>query len=209
MNGWVVVLAAGSSRRLGRAKARLPWGPRDEPLLSRIVREACAVPGIAGIVAVVPPHDPTLGDLARAVDEARVQVVVNEAAESGMASSIDVGVRRARTGGADFVVLVAVDQPLVGAREIEALVQALRSGAPAAAAVYAGIVGIPAAFTRASFDALSALEGDRGARGLLRDDPVPGLVQIAMESAAVDVDTEAAYQAARSHVPDGEEPTAG
>ncbi len=193
-----MLLAAGSSRRFGRSKARLPWGPADEPLVVRAVREACAAPSISGVVVVVPPHDEALGDLAQAVDTARVHVVVNAAALSGMASSIGAGVQSAGERGASFVVLVAVDQPLVGASEVEALIRAIEAGAPAAAAAYAGVIGIPAAFARASFGALRLLEGDHGARRLLREERIPGLVTIAMPTAAVDVDTEAAYAAARS-----------
>lgn len=193
-----MLLAAGSSRRLGRSKARLPWGPDDASLTVRAVREGLAASRVEGVVVVVPPHDEALGDLARDVDEARVRVVVNEAAAAGMGSSIAAGVRLVEAEPADFVVLLAVDQPLIGAAQIAALAGAIAAGAPAAAAAYEGVTGVPAAFARAWFGALCQLQGDRGARRLLRDDPIDGLATIAMPEAAIDVDTEAGYAAARA-----------
>jgi len=64
---------------------------------------------------------------------------------------------------------------------------------------YDGSIGVPAIFPRAHFDRLYALEGDRGAKSLLRGD----VVAIDWPDGAVDVDTEAdvsrapAFQRAR------------
>jgi molybdenum cofactor cytidylyltransferase len=62
------------------------------------------------------------------------------------------------------------------------------AAADAAAATYDGVTGIPACFDARMLDELEELEGDRGARSLLRGDdfrvsPVP------MDHAGVDIDT--------------------
>lgn len=148
---------------------------------------------------MIPGAEPSLGELVRAFDERRVCVAANEAAKTGMASSIRVGVKLAQERGASFVVLLAVDQPLIEADDLGALAQAVVEGAPAAAAVYAGVVGIPAAFSFLFFDELCLLEGDQGARRLLRDAPIAGLRLITLPHAEVDLDTEAAYREARAN----------
>lgn len=198
MRAWVIILAAGSSRRFGRSKARLPWGPADETLLARAVRISLLGDHVEGVVVVVPGEDRELGALVGDGREDRVEIAVNEDAQDGMASSIRVGVAHASARGAELVVLLAVDQPSIEAADIGALTAAIVGGAPAAAAEYAGILGIPAAFARSSFDALRALSGDRGARRLLREEPKDGLVRLPMPHAELDLDTADAYVAARS-----------
>lgn len=163
-----VVLAAGSSSRLGRAKQEIVF--RGETLLERAVRIASEAAGEVIVVVREARHLPG------------VRVVVNEEAREGIASSIRAGVTAAPPDARLLVVLV--DQPLVTAEHLRALVAA---GAPIAASGYAGIAGVPAAFSPQFRDELLALRGDRGARAVIeahRD----RVVVVPFDDAAVDVD---------------------
>jgi molybdenum cofactor cytidylyltransferase len=165
-----IVLAAGSSTRLGRPKQLLEID--GETLLARATRVAReALHGLAGNVVVIVP--PSLG----------VEGLVNHHADEGIASSIRLGVRACEGD----VLLVLCDQPRITAAHLRALVDAHAS---IAATAYDGILGVPAYFAAAFRDELLALRGDAGARRVIeahRD----LVVAVPFAEAAFDVDTEA------------------
>jgi molybdenum cofactor cytidylyltransferase len=190
-----VVLAAGASRRLGRAKQSVEIG--GETLLERAVRVAGEA-GLEPIIVVVRDEGvaSVLGGCEVVVRDEGVasvlggyEVVVNALAEEGMASSIRVGVSRAEEVGVVGVVVMACDQVALRAEHLRALCgevdRVTGSG-------YAEKVGIPAYFPEGKFGELMELRGDVGARALLH-----GAVAIVDEGLALDVDTEADVVRAR------------
>jgi molybdenum cofactor cytidylyltransferase len=148
-----VVLAAGSSSRLGSPKQLVRLG--DENLLERAVRVAreagCEPVVVLGASAEVIRSQSVLGD---------AQVVVNEGWASGMGGSIGVGVGALQ--GVDGCVVMTCDMPAVTAEHLRLLMKG-----EVTASSYAGRKGIPAFFPTAMFEALMALRGDVGARRLL------------------------------------------
>jgi len=171
-----VVLAAGASRRLGRPKQTLVLG--GETLAERAVRVAFEAE-LSPVIVVLRGED----EMSARLLERGCVVVMNEQAEEGMAASIRCGVERARETGVDGVVVMACDQVRLRAEHLRALVG---DGGRVAGSEYAGKVGIPSYFPAASFGELLALQGDVGARGLLR-----GCAAVVDEGLALDVDTEA------------------
>lgn len=165
-----VVLAAGSSSRLGHSKQEVVY--LGETLLARAVRFASHVADEVIVVSNVP----LLLD---------VRVVVNGQASEGIASSIRAGVTAARD--ASRILVTLCDQPLVTDAHLRAL---LTASAPIVATGYDGIAGVPAVFTAPYFEELLALRGDRGARAIIeahRD----VVTVIPFQAASVDIDTEA------------------
>ncbi len=155
-----IVLAAGSSARLGRPKQSIVVD--GETLLQRAERVARSV---AGEVIVVTEH-------------------LNPDAAEGIASSIRTGVRLA---GDDARILITLcDQPLVTAEHLRAL---LDIDAPIVATGYAGTAGAPAVFAPSLIPELLALRGDRGARAVIEAHRDIAKV-IPFEDAAVDIDRE-------------------
>jgi CTP:molybdopterin cytidylyltransferase MocA len=157
-----VVLAAGAGRRLGRPKALVELG--GELLVERAVRVLRA--------ADVDPVVVVLGAAAAEVTmRARLDavVVVNDAWETGMASSFIAGLRAADDADARAAVVVLVDQPYVGADVVRRLVDSWRSGATAVVASYGGQPRNPVLLDRTVWaDAIAAAHDDVGARGWLR-----------------------------------------
>ena len=174
-----VVLAAGASRRLGRAKQSLEIG--GETLLERAVRVAVEA-RLEPVIVVV--RDEEAGKSLRGCD-----VVVNELADEGMAASIRVGVSRAEELGVVGVVVMACDQVALRVEHLRALCgevdRVTGSG-------YAGKVGIPAYFPAGKFSELMELRGDVGARELLL-----GAAVVVDEALGLDVDTEADVERAQ------------
>jgi molybdenum cofactor cytidylyltransferase len=174
-----VVLAAGASTRLGEPKQLVMIA--GETLLERAVRAAREA-GCSPVVVVLGASEEEI--VARCdLDDAFV--LVNEFWNEGMASSIRVGVGAVQD--ADGVVLMTCDQPAVTAGHLRAL---MATGQVTASA-YAGRRGVPAYFPATAFSTLMALQGDAGARDLLRGAPAIELV-----GGELDVDTAADLAAA-------------
>ena len=184
-----MVLAAGASRRLGRPKQSLEIG--GETLLERAVRvavEARLEPVIVvvrdpGVASVLGGCEVVVRDTGVARGLRGCEIVSNALADEGMASSIRVGVARAQELGVVGVVVMACDQVALRTEHLRALCgevdRITGSG-------YAGKVGIPAYFPAEKFGDLMELQGDVGARELLR-----GAVAVVDEGLGLDVDTEA------------------
>jgi molybdenum cofactor cytidylyltransferase len=182
-----LVLAAGGSRRLGRPKQLLPFG--DATLLDHTVAAARACDFDQLLVAVGGEADAVRAR----VNLAEADVVVNPGFGTGCSSSIAVAVD-ALDPAATVLVLMLGDQPGVGPETVQRLL-AGRGDAPLAVCRYDDGRGHPFAFSRAVFDDLRALHGDKAVWRMLErrpDDvaevPVAGPVPL-------DVDTWEDYEA--------------
>jgi len=182
------VLAAGGSRRLGRPKQLLSLHGR--PLLQHVLAAADAG-GLDRVVLV-------LGAAADEVEAAIAPlpgtcVVRNAAWADGQASSLRtaIGAMPADAGG--MVVLLG-DQPTVRPEAVRAVTAAAVAGAaPIVRAGYRDGPGHPVAIARALWPRLAALEGDLGARELIRADPALAATVAVDGPAPPDVDTEEDY----------------
>ncbi len=170
-----VVLAAGSSRRLGRPKQNVFLG--GETLLARALRTA-TVAGLYPLAAVVRELHGTdqLASL-------HAVVLPNDHADEGIAASLRLGVRWASQAGVAGLVILTCDQPLLQPDHLQAL---CAEPARLTASAYGTRRGVPAFFPAAAFPLLLTLTGDAGARDLLQD-----AAAIPNEDLALDIDTEA------------------
>jgi CTP:molybdopterin cytidylyltransferase MocA len=98
-------------------------------------------------------------------------VVINADWDEGMAASIVCGIA-AVDGEVEGAVVMACDQPSVTAKHLKLLIE---SGEVTASA-YGGRRGVPAYFPSAGFEDLMELQGDVGARDLLK---AAGVVELA------------------------------
>lgn len=177
----VVILAAGEAKRFGSAKLVVPIG--GVPLLRRAALAALAVS--ANVVIVTGAHREIVE---ACVADLSVTCVFNVRWADGVGGSIARGVAQlAPTIGAAIILLA--DQPLIGATELRRLTDAY-AAAPerVIAAQFSGVLGPPCLFPRAYFGELMLLQGDAGARVLLRQH-ADSVATVAMPAAAVDVDT--------------------
>ena len=154
----MVVLAAGSSRRLGRPKQLLDLDGR--PILQHVI-DAAAASDPEQIVVV-------LGHRAREIRAALTLppgaiVAMNPDFATGQASSLRVGLDAVAESIARAVVLLG-DQPSVTAEAIRAVGEA---PGPIARATYGGAPSHPVAFDRVLWPELRAVDGDRGARDVI------------------------------------------
>jgi molybdenum cofactor cytidylyltransferase len=184
----LAVLAAGRSARLGSPKQLVPF--EGKTLLRRVVETALfvAVPGIDTPVGVV------LGAEAAAcqgeISGLAAHVLVNEAWTEGLASSVRLAVAWALEQRADALVLLLCDQPFVSTELLQHLIATHRAtGQPLVACAYEnGATGAPLLVEKRFFGELLALEGDRGAQGLLRRYP-DAVATVPFPLGTFDVDT--------------------
>lgn len=117
-----------------------------------------------------------------------VRIVTNPQWREGISSSIRCGVL-ALSGDVDAAVFVPCDQPAVSDRLLGDLVHTFdETRSETVACRYAGVVGAPALFGRSWFPRLLALDGDVGARRLLREAQAD-LVTVEFPDGAFDLDT--------------------
>jgi len=160
-----IVLAAGSSRRMGRPKQLLDVG--GTPLLELIVNQANA----SGLDEVLVVLGAEADQIRKRVDFGRAFVIINRDHATGMASSLRAGIA-ALDDEIDRAVVILGDQPAVTSSVLDELVDLQeRSGLPAAALSFDGLLHPPVVLARALWPDLTALEGDVGCRALIRQRP--------------------------------------
>lgn len=155
-----VILAAGGAQRMGQPKPALVW--RGRPLVQHVARAALE----AGLSPVVVVTGSAAESVQAAVSDLPLQVVHNEAWQSGQSSSVKAGLNALPSEVGAAVFLLA-DQPHTPAQLIAALVDAHAATlSPLVAPLVQGQRANPVLFDRATFPELLALSGDQGGRAL-------------------------------------------
>jgi molybdenum cofactor cytidylyltransferase len=185
MKTGVIILAAGSSSRLGKPKQHVEY--QGETLIQKSISEARK--SKAETLVVVLGWNPEL--IKSGYDTTSVSSIVNEGWEAGMASSMQTGLLFLLEGNQlDQVILMLCDQPFVDADLLDRLIlQKERSGRGIAACAYSDTLGVPALFDHSYFEKLLALKGSEGAKKVIlrnSDD----VIAIDFPLGAVDLDTE-------------------
>ena len=192
-----VVLAAGSSTRMGRNKLLLDLG--GETLVRRAVRAALGA-GVDQVVVVLGHEEPRV----------RAELfglpctpVVNPDHAEGAGTSVRTGVRQA-AADADAVVVVLADMPFVTAEMIATLVQRYReTGAPLVASHYGDVQAPPTLYDRALFEELLVIPDERCAKQVVRRHENEAVVVAWPERALRDIDVPADYEGARAELAGG------
>lgn len=151
-----IVLAAGSSSRMGRAKAGLPVGASGITFLETILATLAAA-GVADVRVVQAPGD----------EPPHPNAVVNPDPSAKMLSSVQCGLRAFdRELGA--VLLWPVDHPLVKSESVLAILAAFgASNAPIVVPTYADRRGHPTLFASRVLAELLNADPAKGARAVV------------------------------------------
>ncbi|HVZ56746.1 MAG TPA: nucleotidyltransferase family protein [Chitinophagaceae bacterium] len=161
----LVILAAGASRRMGHPKQLVKcWG---ETLLNRCLRIAREA-GLDKGVLVLGAQAARIRD---SLPADVFPVLENADWAEGMASSIRCGLRGllARYDQLDAVILLVSDQPFLEPGLLRDMVRVYReTGKKIVYCRYEVGQGVPVLFDRSLFDQLDRLQGDTGARPLIK-----------------------------------------
>lgn len=158
-----VVLAAGASARMGRAKQLLPLGKNT--VLAQTLNNIRAARMHEMVLVLGASAEVIRQQLPQALLEG-VKVVVNQDYGQGMATSLRAGLS-ALDPRSDAALIVLGDQPFIRPQTLDRIVEEYsRSRAPIVIPSYQGNRGNPVLLDRSVFSEVMALEGDIGCRAI-------------------------------------------
>lgn len=184
----VLILAAGSSSRMGKSKQLLPID--GQPMLARAVETA--VKGIPNVTVVIGSGASEHGKVLAAYP---VTVFENKDWKKGMGRSLKSGLAFVleKNPAVDAVIIMVCDQPQVtSAHLVQLMSKACDPGVTLVASRYNGTLGVPALFKSAYFPALLTIRDEGGASRLIREQPHPEYVDL--PGGETDLDTFDDYQ---------------
>ncbi|RYE20871.1 MAG: nucleotidyltransferase family protein [Sphingobacteriaceae bacterium] len=186
----VIILAAGSSSRLGKPKQLLEY--QQETLIKHAVKTALLISKTV-IVVTGFLHEEIIEEL----KTLELQIVHNPDWQEGMGSSIQTGIKYLQqlksVKQINSAMILLSDQPLISAEHLQKLrSQFYLDKRSIAATGYAETEGVPAVFHKKLFPVLQNLPGNRGAQWLFKKYP-DQLTIVPFEGAAIDVDTKEDY----------------
>ncbi|WP_297795931.1 nucleotidyltransferase family protein [uncultured Eudoraea sp.] len=162
----ILILAAGSSSRMGKIKQLLPW--KGSTLLENTIRTAKS--SMAGEVLVI------LGSNAGLIKESihninDVNIIENTKWRKGIGSSISCGINYLTAYEKDIraVIILLADQVLINSEYLNRMIELYTRGKKDLIATkYGHKTGVPALFDQFYFKDLSKLDEDHGAHNLLK-----------------------------------------
>lgn len=185
-----IYLAAGKSTRMQESKLHLPAGKYS---LGSIALKQALLSNLDSTVIVTRPGA-DIEWIAPELYHGNWKTIESEHAEKGQAYSLQSGIEEAEAGGADAVVVLLADQPFVTAERINKLISTCGKHLQDYAAL--DRLQPPLLLEKQLFPRLKQLEGDEGARYILRcDTSLRGtFLSSANDSLFYDIDTKEDYQ---------------
>jgi molybdenum cofactor cytidylyltransferase len=179
-----IILAGGSSARMGKAKQLLPLG--DSTVLEQTIANVRGAE-VQEIVMV-------LGASAEAIRQELhpallkgLKLVVNEDYLHGMSTSLRAGISALDPRSVAALIILG-DQPFIRAQTMDQVVRAYRrSFAPIFIPEYLGRRGNPVLLDRSVFSEVMALEGDTGCRAIFSNHQ-DGIAKVEVEDEGILID---------------------
>lgn len=165
----VIILAAGSSSRLGYPKQLVEF--RGKSLLQHSIEVAASLKLNTNILVL----GAKAGEIQKEINSRNFEVVINENWEEGMGTSISKGISEALKieKELDHILILLSDQPFVSKEKIQELIEVqLERLKPATFSEYVGEVGVPAIFSKELFAELKKLKKDQGAKKLILNNEI-------------------------------------
>ena len=200
-----IILAAGSSSRMGGGRHKLLLPLDDRPVLAHVIDASLASQARPIIVVLGHQSDHVRSQIKPYTIHDKITLIENVHYQQGMSSSLCIGIQTLLTNGyrkdtssyqVDSALIVLGDQPLITPQIIDTLISMYRTtGKPIVAPLYKGKRGSPVLFDKSLFSELIEITGDEGGRTVLeRHRHEVELIEIGDALANYDVDTWEAYE---------------
>jgi molybdenum cofactor cytidylyltransferase len=190
-NTGIIILAAGESSRFGGIKQLLPFGAST--LLQHVI-DAAVGAGARPVVVITGANAKEVSASIR--DVSKLDILNNENWQQGISSGIVAGVRHilSLSPAIGKIIIAVCDQPFVSSTLFEQLDQMQeKSEKPVVACTYADTIGTPALFTAKYFDQLLSLQGDEGAKKILKNNR-EDVATVDFPKGQIDIDTQKDYE---------------
>ncbi|MDT0677292.1 nucleotidyltransferase family protein [Autumnicola musiva] len=189
-NTGIIIIAAGASSRMKKAKQLLPLD--DGILLGKVIQEAEASVAAEAIIVLGANSEKIIPK----ISQFRSNIVDNKNWREGLGSSIAAGIKyflqHKKNYSAAMVMLG--DQPLVDSVYINYLLnQASENPSAIIATKYPDSIGVPAVFPQSYFKELAALKEDKGAKNILAREHT-SVIALDPGERTLDIDTPQDYE---------------
>lgn len=200
-----IILAAGSSSRMGGGRHKLLLPLHDRPVLAHVIDATLASQAHPVVIVLGHQAEQVRTKINSYAAHPHLIIVENPDYLQGMSTSMHLGIqilisngyaKNKATYAVDSALIVLGDQPLITPRVIDSLITTYRTTRKRIVApLYDGKRGSPVLFDKSYFPELLEISGDEGGRKVLekhREDVE--VVEISDTVANFDVDTWEAYQ---------------
>ena len=183
-----IILAAGSSSRLGRAKQLLKY--KNKSFIQHLIKKLEKI-GISNPIIVLGAR---YANIQQHLKEIRFKglVVENKQWEKGMSTSLIKGIS-SMDSTSEAALLCLTDQPLIPLSHYQELISSFEKEQKLIVSFYNNSPGVPALIPRKYFDEILQLKGQGGAKYILRKYQTESVL-IPCKEAELDVDTEEDYR---------------
>ncbi len=198
-----IILAAGSSSRMGAGRHKLLLPLAGRPVLVHVIDATLASQASPIIIVLGHQAKRVYAHLSPYVEYPHITIVENPDYLQGMSTSMHMGLRRlmaneqtSSTSMVDSALIMLGDQPLITPQMIDTLIATRRiMGLRIVAPLYDGKRGNPVLFDASLFVELLTTTGDEGGRSVIeRHRQELATVEVNDPMANYDVDTWEAYQ---------------
>lgn len=161
----ILLLAAGSSSRMGQPKQLLPWG--EQTLIEHQIQT---------LLKTDHPVNVVIGSYSNliisVIEKFPINIFINIDWELGMGSSISLGISQIIQKFPDEigVLITLLDQPLITASYLQKMLDAFQSGSRQIIVSHSasGWTGVPVLFDQCYFKELSELKNEEGAKKIVK-----------------------------------------
>jgi molybdenum cofactor cytidylyltransferase len=184
----IIILAAGSSSRLGQPKQLLKY--EGKTLIRRAIDTVLESNSDASVLILGANFELIKSE----VQDTNVDIIINHNWELGMASGMQKGLSFLEKKIApDQVILMLCDQPFVDSELLNSIIdKQAETGNEIIACHYNGTYGVPALFTSKYFPELIELRGSEGAKKVIYAH-LGDMEKIDFPNASIDIDTPEDY----------------
>lgn len=186
----IILLAAGSSSRMGQSKQLLEVN--GTPLLIHSVRAALES-GAKSVNVILGANEVAHREILR---DLPVSVIPNHYWKSGMGSSIKAGLNYVvrKYSDTEAVIIMVCDQPAITSAHLKKLIQKFETTrSHIVASGYADTIGVPALFSRSFFSNILMLKDEQGAKKIIEQFP-ERVQKVEFPQGSIDLDTREDYQ---------------
>jgi len=185
-----LILAAGTSSRMGEPKQLLPWD--ETTLIEHAIVQSIETQKVTTYVVLGANYEAVFDQ----IKHLPVKIIHNKNWQMGMGKSIQTGVQNIvnKDVNYDAILISLIDQPLITSAYYKKLINKLGVTSDIIiASDLGGHIGVPAIFSKTIFEELLQLENDFGARHIIKKYSLQ-ITTIALDDLGKDIDTKEQYQ---------------